>query len=178
MERFHIKLGDAFLANEQVTAEQLERALLSVEDGEPLEDFLVSQGIISEEEMFSALANIKRIPYVEEVGIESYCLPQFAPFFDEALMREMLAVPLLRTQEGFVFAFSQSSPTDARRFFEQKYGIEIKTSLMSTHGVKNALNIMYGSHHCTPPESLIFSLYEKGYIDYEQVITAVNYKAN
>ncbi|MCL1919113.1 MAG: phage adsorption protein NrfB [Peptococcaceae bacterium] len=176
LKRYHRKLGDVLLEKGSVTVQHLQRALLeSKAQDKKLGAYLVENKIITEAVLMEALARVKLMPFVKESSLNQYNLAQYAYLFRENLLRELLIVPLLETDKGFVVAFCNASSENAQEILRRKYHIEVTAVFISEKGVLEALSIMY---HSIPNQahSLIMELYEQGRINYEQVIIAFNFK--
>jgi len=144
-----------------------------------LGSYFLDAGIITEGQLLSALSHVKHVQYVEEVCIGEYDIRQFAPYFDKALLHRLLAVPLMKTEQGFVFAFCDSSPHNAQTVLREKYGLKVSSALASQSSIEAALAAIYSLHGSLRgiSHSLISHLYSDGVICYEQAIIARNYKA-
>jgi len=177
LQRFHRNLGDVLLEKGSVTAEQLTQALRKTQDTEQtIGNHLLENGIITEEQLLAALSHIKHVQYLEVSDPQAFVLPELAKHFDRALLEELVVVPLLKTDTGFVFAFSDSSPYNAQTILREKYHITINAVLATQEKIELALHCLYNSENTAPPaRSYILKQYEAGKINYEQAIIAYNY---
>jgi adsorption protein B len=174
LERYHRKLGDILLEKGYVSPENLQLSLKEAEKHhQTIGNRLINQGLLTEEQLLDALANVKHIVYVDITNLDDYALGQFASHFDEHLMRSLLCIPILQTQEGFVIAFCDNSPPRAQTALRKTYGIDVRAVFASRAAIEKGLDTMYGGQPAKPvPQSLGLQLFEQHIINYEQLILA------
>jgi adsorption protein B len=159
-----------------VTAEELSLALRKTQNTkQTVGNYLLEQGIITEEQLLAALAHIKHVQYLEVSNPEDFVLPELGTHFKREQLEELLVVPLLQTDTGFVLAFSDSSPYNAQTILREQYGITVNAVLATQEKIELALHAMY-DHPPTPTRyNYILEQYGAGKINYEQTIIAINY---
>lgn len=177
LKRYRRTLGDILLERGYITPEVLSRALRNaVLQGETIGAYLRKQGLITEEQLMDALSNVKHIQYVRIAQIEDYGVHQFASEFDQALLEQLHALPLMPIDGGYVFVFCDDSPNDAQTTLRSTYDIRIRATFSTRSAIEHGLHIMYASD---PPAynagTLIARLFAEKRINYEQVILARNY---
>ena len=161
---------------------QLEEIFEKAFKKQTLGSYFLDAGLITEGQLLSALSYVKHVQYLEEASIREYDVQQFAPYFDKALLHKLLAIPLMKTGQGFVIAFCDSSPNNAQTILREKYGFKISSALASQSAIEAALAAIYDApgYPCSRKgisHSVASRLYDEGIICYEQVIIARNYVA-
>ena len=179
LERYRRKLGDILLERGYLTPEQLQQALYAASvNKETLGVYLRRENLISEEQLLEALANVKHIKYVTPARLENYRLDQFAPVFEEGLLRHLLVLPLLHFDGGVVFAFCDESPDNAQTVLRTTYQIEVRAEFLPKEAIEEGLKLIYA-----PPTSScaltspVEVLYKQGRLNYEQVILVRNFSS-
>jgi adsorption protein B len=177
LKRYRRKLGDVLLEKAFVSAEDLQRALReAARKKQTIGRRLIEKGLLSEEQLLEALANVKHIVYVETAHLNDYALGQYASDFDEQLLRRLLCIPLLKTEDGFVIAFCDDSHPKAQTALRETYGIAVHAVFASRQSVEKGLLTMYGGVPAAPPpKSPAMKLFEKHIINYEQLILVRSY---
>ncbi|MDK2813977.1 MAG: hypothetical protein PWQ08_1232 [Clostridiales bacterium] len=177
LERYRRKLGDILLERGYLTPAQLQKALYAASTKkETLGGYLRRKDLISEEQLLDALASVKHIKYVTPERLENYRLHQFAPTFEEGLLRHLMVLPLLRFESGVVFAFCDESPDNAQTILRTTYQIEVRAEFLPKAAIEQGLKLVYA-----PPASAcalsspVEKLYAEGRLNYEQVILVRNF---
>ena len=177
LQRYRRTIGDLLLEQGAITPKAFQAALKNASGGnQMIGTYLVSQRLVGEDQVLDALARVKHTRHLTPSSLESYDLQKFAGQFDEALLRRLLALPLLATDHGFVIAFCLDSPMDAQATLRKACGVAIKTAHLDQPSILRGLDILYG-HAPAPalPTSPLDDLYKAGSISDEQLILARNY---
>ncbi len=174
LRRYQRNLGDILLEKGYVSIHELSAALQrTAGNGQKLGAYLMKRGLLSEEQLLNALSTVKHIQFIDIGDLGDYALSQFASVFDEALLRSLLCVPLLQTSDGTVIAFCDESPIDAQTTLRNTYSIEIHAVFASRGTVVAAIaNVFSGESPSISEQSPAQTLFERGDIDYEQLILA------
>jgi adsorption protein B len=176
LQRFHRNLGDVLLEKGSVTSEELGLALRETQNSrQTIGNYLLKNGSITEEQLLSALAHIKHVQYLEISDPQNFIQPDLGRHFKREQLEELLVVPLLKTDTGFVFAFSDSSPYNAQSILREQLGITVNAVLATQDKIETALRYMYDVPPRPTRYAYIFKQYEAGKINYEQTIIAFNY---
>ncbi len=190
LKRFHRNLGDALLEKGYITPRELQIAL---EHTKPLKhsialkhtyyrdrtlgSYLIDRKMITEKELLTALSQIKHIEYFDIAdSLPLFNFSQFAPQFEQKLLEDLAAVPVLRNGNDYVFAFCDSTPMDAQTRLRKVYGITLHPVFSEKANILAALEIMYESTaEDETDNSVALNLYHSGRISYEQVLIAYKY---
>lgn len=177
LQRYQRTIGDILLERGYLSPAVLQSALKnSAKSHLRLGEYLLKNGLISEDELAEALSRVKHTQYINVGNLEHYGLQRMAGRFDEMLLRSLHALPLMPCEGGFVFALCEESPEDAQATLESTYGITTKAAYFTRESILRGLDIMYNMHannlYYTTPAS---RLYEAGKINCEQTILAHNY---
>ena len=177
LERYRRKLGDILLERGYLTPEQLQNALYAASvRKETLGAYLRSENLISEEQLLDALSSVKHIKYVTPARLENYRLAQFAPRFEEGLLRHLLVLPLLQFNGGVVFAFCDESPDNAQTVLRTTYQIDVRAEFLPKKAIEQGLSLVYAAPaSACERSSPVESLYAFGRLNYEQVILVRNF---
>lgn len=175
--RYQRNLGDILLERGYVSPGELQNTLkIAAENGERIGACLRKQGIITEEQLLDALSSVKHVPYVQPALIERFNLSQFALDFNQTLLKQLKALPIMRIDGGYVFAFCDDSPENAQTTLRLTYDIQVQVVFTIRGAIEDGLNIMYNpnipAYDANTPAVQLFS---DGRINYEQVILVRNY---
>lgn len=144
--------------------------------GEPIGGYLRKWGFITEEQLLDALSGVKHVQYVCPALTESYGLTQFAGAFDKSALEQLLALPLMPIDGGYVFAFCDDSPNDAQTILHNTYGICVRAEFLTRGAIERGLQAIYDPKgRAYDADTLTSRLFAEGIINYEQVILARNY---
>jgi len=177
LQRYQRNLGDILLERGYLSVGELSDALRHTADnGEKLGAYLMKRGLLSEEQLLNALSAVKHIQFVDIGDLGDYTLAQFAPKFEEALLRRLLCIPLLEAEGGYVVAFCDQSPIDAQTTLRNTYGFQVHAVFAAQKTVESGLSRMFDA---TPSggqaQGVAGELYERGSIGYEQLILIRSY---
>ncbi|MDL2253650.1 phage adsorption protein NrfB [Ruminococcaceae bacterium OttesenSCG-928-I18] len=176
LKRYHRNMGDVLLEKGFVTPEQLAEALREAAKKEqPIGSYLLGEGLITEEQLLLALSHVKHIQFLTSSDLVCYHPQQFASVFDEALLRSLLSIPVMKTPTGYVIAFCESSPNDAQTTLRNAYGITVSAVFASRTAIENGLEVMYSPQKEPVSPSLAVTLALQNAINYEQAIIVHNY---
>lgn len=180
LRRYHRTIGDVMLEKGYVTSDQLKEAL-KMTRGTPqtIGNYLLKNGTIDEEQLLDALSHVKHTQYIEAASVEEYHPAQFAPAFDEKLLRALKTLPLLKTKSGYVFAVCDNSAQNVQTVLRDKYGVPIGAVLATEALINKGLNSMYAPNAIRmQAPSALTEAYENSTINYEQLIIARNFVAS
>ncbi|MDR1704052.1 MAG: phage adsorption protein NrfB [Clostridiales bacterium] len=176
LARYRRRLGEVLLEKGRITLDQLNEAMRGADGAETkLGRWLLGNGMITENELLTAMSAVSGIPCLDCMPPESPVLLAFADSFEKDFLKELLAAPLMRTPEGYVIAFCDESPADAKSTLSERYGIAINEVLASKEIVERVIDKIYSPDVSGPRESLIAELCGKGRIDYEQALIAYRF---
>ncbi len=179
LKTYRRNIGDILLEKSYIDPELLKSALKEAQKNNQLiGNYLIKNNIISEEELLTALAKVKHIPFLEVDELESYNLEQFAKTFDKDLLTELLSIPLLKTPKGYVVAFCDSSPNNAQTILREKYNIFVNAVFVSQSAITKGLEMIYSKNNKITPEykqSFAMRLFLGGFINHEQLILVRSY---
>lgn len=178
LQRYRRNLGDILLEKGYLSIRELSSALLRARGGDQkLGAVLLSRGLLSEEQLLDALSEVKHIQYLALADLDNYTPSRFAGTFQESLLKRLMTLPLLKTADGYVFAFCDRSPIDAQTTLRNTYGVGVHAVFASQQAVEAGLKRMYGAPE-TPEQTSGAGkrLFERGVIGYEQLILANTYQ--
>lgn len=180
LKRYHRNIGDVLLERGLIEAEELQEAL-EKKGTTMLGNYLIENKLLTEEQLLMTLSNVQLVPYIEAPNLNDYDTQKYADYVGKRILRRFLAVPLLKTETGFVFGFSNNSPKGAKEKLEKLLAIEIEEVFVSHKILEAALDKI----RCNGPSKkeepnedfqLVRSLYAQKKIDFEQYIVASNYR--
>ncbi|MGF6376558.1 adsorption protein B [Clostridiales Family XIII bacterium PM5-7] len=176
LKRYRRNLGDVLLEKGYITPEALAEALKEASKKEQtIGSYLMSIGMLTEEQLLSALAKVKHIQFLESEDLLYYQQEQFADVFSEALLRELKSIPVMKTPTGYVIAFCDSSPNDAQTVLRTTYDITVNAVFASQIAIENGIDIMFSENREKVETPLAIHLAQDSAINYEQAIIAQNY---
>ncbi len=177
LKRYRRTTGDILLERGYVSIPVLQKALPDARRrGERLGEYLLKRDLIGEDELLDALSRVVHTQHVTARHLGHYGLERFTDQFDELLLRSLHVLPLMICTGGFVCAFCDESPKDAKQKIESTYGIEVQEVIFTRLAILRGLDIMFSKtdkpvDYNTPANQL----YEEGKINCEQLILARNY---
>lgn len=162
-----------------ISHRQLDYIFSRASNKQTLGGYFLEAGMITEEQLLNALSYVKHIQYVDETSIKDYDIARLVAYFDKELLYELLVIPLMETDQGFVIAFCDNSPNNAQTILREKYGYNINSVFASQGVIMRSLDVAYGSLLDAGRNdlSVVSCLYNEGIIGYEQAIIARNYKS-
>lgn len=180
LERYHRSLGDILLEKNYLDKDTLAQAIEeSKKRSVRLGDYLIHSGLLTETQLLKTLATIKHVQYVDKDTLAYYPIQSHRSIFDERTLRELLALPLLKTEEGYVFAFCEASPIYAQSILRNNYRIKITAVFGTKELIQSGLEQMFSEEEQRSLHNDIAEkLYAEKVIDYEQFIILSNYKSH
>ena len=172
---FHRKMGDVLIEKGILEARQVKRFLHQKNAEEPMGLYLLQNGYITECQLIEALATIKHVQCLREESLPYYDLQRFASIFDQNLLMECHAFPILETCDGYVFAYSESSPADAQSILRSKLNCSLRTVLTTDAVIQKGLESIWSHESTNKGPNRLTYLYDQGCIDPEQVVIAKNW---
>lgn len=181
LQRFQRKLGDVLLEKGFVSPGELVLALEELEGAgetkEQLGTCLQKRGTLGEEQLLCALSQVKQTLYVEEGTLGLFRPWTFAQDFSPHLLRTLLALPLLKTPQGYIMAFCNESPGKAHKLLSQRYPYEVKSVFASKAFLLGGLRRMeQGGRGQEQLPCQALAWYQSGQIDWRQLILLLNYQ--
>jgi len=178
LQRYQRNLGDILLEKGYLSIRELSSALLRASlSRQKIGVYLREHGLLTEEQLLDALSAVKHIPFVKAADLRDYTPWRYKEQFEESLLRSQLVLPLLKTKEGFVFAFCDQSPNDAQTALRTDCNCPIRAVFASQQTIEAGLIQMF--HHdanAAQAESLADTLYETGAITEEQLLLFHTYR--
>ena len=179
LKNYHRTIGDMLLQKGFLSSEQLKHALKETrEKDERIGVYLVKEKLINEEELLDALSEVKHIQYIYSSHLDDFCLWQNADAFDEEMIRQLLILPVMKINGGYVIAFCEESPDNAQTILKERYNIRIQAAFLSTSAVREGLDLMYSKtdrNETSPAYRLLKTMMEQDKINAEQAIILRNY---
>ncbi len=107
LRRYYRNIGDVLLEKQYIGVSTLSNALRrSKEDGLRIGEVLIRQGLVSEEQLMEAVANVHHMIFVGKLSVFA---GNHSAAFDKASLERLLIFPLLKTGSRYVFAMTESS---------------------------------------------------------------------
>lgn len=177
LKRFHRNLGDIMLEKEYLSSDKLKNALqLSLQNGQRLGTILRSEGYISEKELLSALALLHQTIYVPIA--DGMVIREFAKRFEQELLEELVAMPLLAKDNLCVFALSDDSPPKSLEKLRKQHGLEKAHYVYSDkQSIMRGLKLLYSSDPLPTTSHYTQSLFTAGWITHEQALLVARHQS-
>ena len=136
----NIKQVEDFLVNQGLVAEEdfAHYRDEAAEAKEPLFQYLVKKGVITDEQLTKTIAQVTSLPYVNlsDASIDSKVLS----LLPKETAERFMAVPLGEMQNRLVVAMLDANNVQAVDFLSNKIGRPLKVYLASEQGIKNVLS--------------------------------------
>lgn len=174
LNRFRRNLGDILLQKKLVEPETLKQALAeSHRTNRKLGSVLKIMGVLCDEDLLRSLADVHHTQYLPLLPgmVSQQNLARFSP----KLLLRLAAIPLLKTNEGWAFAFSDYTPANAAEVLSQASGGNIHVFYSTTAGIKNALRKKNDNLAMLETIAELEAYLRSGSIDCEQAILAWTY---
>lgn len=177
--RYHRKLGDVLLEHGYLTTDQLEQVLQNSDVSTPLGKYCLDHHLITAKEMYIALAQLKKIEYIDLTHTERFNLAQYKDRFDSDTLQSLSALPIMNNANEYVMVFCEESPPFAQSILRNYYKIDIKALFSTKAEITTAIKTLYQDQNqeseALPVSHPILNLYHQGHIDYIQAAIALNY---
>jgi adsorption protein B len=173
LTRYRRTLGDILLEEGLVTPKKLAQSLRQARQEElMLGRYLKQEGVLSDEQLARALAEVWNIPYVAITELDYYNIHQFASDFDPSALRVLSAISLFSTPDGgYVVGFSEDDSRAAVEKFSKVYRAPIHPVVVSNGFIEKALQRMSECLISSPhSNSIATKLYAEGLLSYEQLV--------
>ncbi len=175
LKRYHRTFGDILIERSIVDPENLKVALSNKPSNILIGDFLLQQGIITEEEHQSVLAINKGIQYVDVGDFSNYDILSFKDKFDLELLEELMVLPLIYADNTYVIAYCEQSPNNAQTILSEKLGVNLVSTLTNVDMVRLGLEILASEEYIPFENGVAYELIINNQINVEQYIIACNY---
>ena len=172
---YHRKLGYILVEKGFLSPTQIKEQLKLKDNNTPLGKYILEKNIITEKQLVEALASVKRVPFLREEALEYYNFEDFASEFDKDCLYELQVLPLLKFPDGYVFAYSDSSPADAQSTINKKLNKKLHTVLATEDTIKKGLDLIWNQKGSGFKESQCNLESCKSITSPEQVIIIKNY---
>ncbi len=178
LERYHRSLGDILLEKNYLDKNTLAKAIdESKKKRIRLGDYLIQSNLLTETQLLKTLASIKHVQYVDKNTLQYYPISSYRSVFDEKTLRELMALPLVKTEDGYVFAFCEESPIYAQSILRNNYRIKITAVFATKELIQSGLEELFSeTEQQSCKNEMVEKLYFDKVIDYEQLIIMNNYK--
>lgn len=174
LQRYHRKLGDVLLEKgfiePSVLKEDLENAN---EQKQALGAYLLEHDLISEDRLLEALANVQHLQYLPATNLSTYLQPEFAEKFNRKQLQEWSCLPILETDNHYVFAICDATPRDAVHLLEETYHISVSTIYALQQTILDGLAMLDSS---IPLIDFAYERYEHKLISYKQLFLVRTYQ--
>lgn len=166
--RYYRNVGDVLMEKQYVGVSTLSKALKrSKTEGQRIGDVLLSQSIVSEEQLMEAVANVQHKLFVHDISMFSSGI---STEFDQDLLERLLIYPLLVTGDSYVFAVTGSASAEE---IPGLLGIEPKNISFVYTTKDSILKVLRSSDHTPEPVlDAIRTRLNRGLITMEQAVLA------
>lgn len=138
------RLGDILISDGIITEEQLFTALsLQKETGNKLGAILIAQGWLSEDQLFHVLEAQYQIPYVDINTV--YIDPKVPKMISEILARRHMAIPIRMDKNRLTIAMVDPLDMIAKDDIRITTGLEIDVVISAQQDIAKAINRYYDS---------------------------------
>lgn len=174
---FHRKLGDILVEKGFLEPSQIKKYLKKKNEKITLGRYLLNNNLITETELMKSLAALKNVPYLQKESLRYYDLKRFRDEFDQDTLYKYKVLPLLKTPEGYVFAYSDNSHSDAQAVLGKKLNKKLNTVIATNETIIIGLNRIWDESDKLPQHESFDSIYCERLSDPEQVVIIKNYAA-
>ena len=170
LRRYYRNIGDILLEKQYIDVSTLSTALRqSKVEGLRIGEFLLRQGLVSEEQLAEAVANAHHRIFVGDL---SGFTGGRSTAFDQDTLERLRACPLLKTELGYVFAVAESSDI-GEISGSLGIGAESCRFVYTTQG--SVLKAIRGqSDGASPARQAIMQCLDTGSITWEQAVLAMD----
>lgn len=170
LSRFHRRLGDILVEKNYLSASEVKRLLAQKNEGQLFGLYLVEHRLITESQLMRSLAAIKHVPFLSENTLSYFdlSLPLSASQVD--MMSRYMALPLLKTEEGYMVAYCMLSPLNAQSELRLTLGAKkLSTVLTTKETILRGLHMLTNKPSQGPPSAALI-LYQRQKITAEQLV--------
>ena len=176
LSRFHRRFGDVLVAKGYITPSFLKELLDEKEGDIFIGEYLLNLNVITEEKFIDVLTSVKNIPFVHKDSISLYDLTSFRNDFDRQFLLENKVLPLLKTKDGYVFAYGSSTPINTQAVLRQKFTLDMQTVLTLDESIIDGISEIYNGKRRVKDNVLDDCLFDEK-ITVEQLVIIRNYVA-
>jgi adsorption protein B len=174
LQRYHRKLGDVLLEKGFIEPSVLKEALENAnEQKQALGAYLLEYDLISEDRLLEALANVQHLQYLPATNLSTYLQPEFSEKFNRKQLQEWYCLPILETDNHYVFAICDATPRDAVPLLEETYHISVSTIYALQQTILDGLAMLDSS---IPLIDFAYERYEHKLISYKQLFLVRTYQ--
>lgn len=174
LQRYHRKLGDVLLEKGFIEPKGLKEALENAnEQKQALGAYLLAHDLLSEDHLLEALANVQHLQYLPAANLSTYLQPEFAEKFDREQLRQWYCLPILESDNHYVFAFCDATPRDVADRLEATYQISVSTLYALKQTILEGLDRL---DTATPLIDFAYERYEQKFISYKQLFLVRAYQ--
>lgn len=174
LQRYHRKLGDVLLEKGFIEPKGLKEALKNAnEQKQALGAYLLAHDLLSEDHLLEALANVQHLQYLPAANLSTYLQPEFAEKFDREQLRQWYCLPILESDNHYVFAFCDATPRDVADRLEATYQISVSTIYALKQTILEGLDRL---DTATPLIDFAYERYEQKFISYKQLFLVRAYQ--
>lgn len=180
LKRYHRNLGDVLLEKGYISESDLSKALEKAhEKRRRLGNILIQENLLTEVQLLDALANVQQGLLVSQEQV--LALVQTVPTtdFDRNHLELGRCVPLLKSEDYYVFAFTYASPDGTLAWLETHYKVTIQPVFTVEGTIDQAIKTLYDpnlkEHQATTGGSL-FGCYQMQGITAEQLLLLQKYQ--
>lgn len=144
MAKQRMRLGDMLIKQGVITEQQLETALvLQKQNGKKLGSVLLSEGFVTEREMMETLQDQLNIPYIDLINSK---IPQAVVNLIPHSMAERYHLVPVKLEQG-VLSIAMDDPLNfiAVEDVRMMTNLRVKVYLSSQQSIKNTIQILYGN---------------------------------
>ncbi|WMI79804.1 glycosyltransferase [Anaerotignum sp. MB30-C6] len=176
LSRFHRRFGDVLVAKGYITTSLLKELLDKKDEEVFVGEYLLGLNVITEKNFIDALTSVKNIPFVHKHSLSLYDLPSFRNDFDKRFLLENKVLPLLKTKDGYVFAYGSSTPINTQALLRKKFNVDKQTVLTLDEGIIDGISKIYNGRRRMKENVFDDYLLEEK-ITVEQLVIIRNYVA-
>ena len=174
LQRFHRNLGDTILMHGWADTNQIAEALdVSRQKGTRLGKTLRSDGLLSEQQLLEALAEVQHTVYIRDEAAERIRPALRMKGFDPGMLRRNTMLPIAEENGTLVLAICDETPMEGLR--NLSFGKPVRTVFMSRSKILEYLD--RASSEAPNTVSGTDSLIAAGSISVEQALLVQNYSA-
>lgn len=182
--RFHRKYGDVLVAKNFISVDDLKKNLEEKEkEGSTLfiGEYLLQKKLITESQFIDVLTSIKNIPFVTRDSLKYYNLIKFRSDFNQEFLVKNNVLPILKTKNGYVFAYGSSAPLNIQSQLRKLYKLDVQAVLATDSTIEYGIRKIYRNKNSkkTAEINQMKNIYENylndDKITVEQIVILRNY---
>lgn len=174
LSRFHRRFGDVLVAKGYIKSTEFKSFLDKKENNKFIGEHLLNLGLIKEEQLQDALADIKNIPFIQKQSLDFYDFSIFKHNFNKKFLIKHMVLPILKTKNGYVFAYGSSSPIDTQSLLKQKYTLDNQAVLALDESIIEGIDRIFSEN--IPCKTSVLDRYlVEDFLSVEQLVIVRNY---